>query len=84
MKMCLGRSLLTHNPASRSRSSCGITNEVCQAARERPVRVYWLKGLGKVHSRISEREDWGRGVANLTPFRPWDEEDGGVLDEDMM
>lgn len=38
-KICLGRRLLTHRPASSSRLSCGMTNDVCHAARERPVSV---------------------------------------------
>lgn len=41
-----------------------MTKDVCHAARERPVRMRWLCGLGNFHSRTSERVDCGRGVAN--------------------
>lgn len=42
-----------------------MTKEVCQAARERPVRVYWEWGGGKDQVRMSERGFWGRGVAKV-------------------
>ena len=42
-------------------------NDVCHAARDRPVSVRLWYGFGKRHSRMSERGDWGSGVAKVGP-----------------